>query len=71
MALINRLTEMTKYAGEGYALQAFDAEWNAEMLADVPVHKLEAAHAGVTATYHDGGFAFSGDDIAIHWGKNA
>lgn len=71
MGITNRLNEVTKFAGEGYAVQAFDAEWNTEMLADAPVHKLEAAHAGVTATFLAGGFAFSGEHIALHWGKNA
>lgn len=71
MALINRLTEMTKYAGEGYAIQAFDAEWNAENLADAAVSKLVSSQARLAMIHSDGGYAFSGDDIAIHWGKNA
>lgn len=62
---------VTKFAGEAYAIQAHAAEWNAQQFADVPVRNLVIAHAGLTKIHPEGGYAISGDDIAINWGRNA
>ena len=56
--------QIVEFAGEEYAFQSFDAKWNTREIADEPVTLVIATYCIVLGKYPNGGYAFSGDEIA-------